>query len=44
MSKFVLYVPSAVAATMCYWQIERMKWKVRARPACACCWWGLLAG
>jgi len=25
----VLLIPSAVAASLCYWQVQRMRWKVR---------------
>jgi hypothetical protein len=25
----LIFVPSAVAAGMCYWQLQRMRWKVR---------------
>lgn len=27
-----MFIPSAVAATMCYWQVQRMRWKVRGMP------------
>jgi hypothetical protein len=30
----ILFLPSGVAGAMCYWQLQRMQWKVRTCRHC----------